>query len=235
MPEEDNGDGTRQQQQAGDGGGTTPASNNTNTCLGKAGLGFDDGDCDKCMNADGCCQKTIACFVNDEDCTALQTCMVSCKGGVGGGGGGDGGATTPKTYFVQTVYPSVQATCAGCHGAGGPGPQFFGADANATYTLFKGRGFDKPNSIFLLKGAHEGPALTAAQKQVVNNWVALESGGGGGGGGGGGDGGAHDGGADGGQTKAECQDSCKKQYPKAVQAWTDYNVCVTQTCGTQCK
>src|SRR5690349_4856651 len=110
----------------GDSGTSSPSSSNANTCLGKAGLGFDNATCDKCMNGGGCCEKTIACFVNNEACTSLQACMAACKGGVGGGtgkdGGTDGGATTAKTYFVQTVYPSVQATCAGCHAAGGAGP-----------------------------------------------------------------------------------------------------------------
>src|SRR6185295_12525945 len=69
---------------------TAPASKPTdNTCLGKAGLAFDDVDCNQCMSDDAaCCTKTIACFKDDKDCSALHTCMLACEPKVGGGGGG---------------------------------------------------------------------------------------------------------------------------------------------------
>ena len=37
--------------------------------------------------------------------------------------------------------------------------------------MFKIQGFDKAGSGLLLKGAHEGPALTSAQLAAINNWV----------------------------------------------------------------
>lgn len=82
----------------------TPAATDAGdtTCLGRAGLGFDDPECQVCMNADACCQKTIACFADNAECAALQTCMTACgksdldaggagTGDGGGGGNGDGG------------------------------------------------------------------------------------------------------------------------------------------------
>ena len=76
-------------------GGTTPGKttpkSTDNTCLGQAGLTFDNAACTTCMNSDDCCHKTIACFTNNPDCTALQDCMAKCPK-PNAGGGGDGGA-----------------------------------------------------------------------------------------------------------------------------------------------
>src|SRR5258708_4917184 len=67
---------------AGGGTSTTPGktkpSSKDNTCLGTAGLTFDNAACTTCMNADDCCHKTIACFTNNPDCASLQTCMAAC-------------------------------------------------------------------------------------------------------------------------------------------------------------
>ena len=234
--------------------GSTPTSTGTksNTCLGKVGLDFEKAACNTCMSADGCCQATIACFKGNPDCAALQTCMAACGGTAGAGtGAGDGGTgTTTNTVamgiFTTDVYPTLSATCAGCHGQVGPGPQFFGTTAALTYPMFKIQGFDKAGSGLLLKGAHEGPALTSAQVTSINKWVAAEAtppaGGGAGTGGGNGMGGgmgagAGDGGGAGNGTgggKVACQAACEAKYPAAVTKWTAYNTCVTGTCGSSC-
>jgi hypothetical protein len=249
--------------------GSTPTSTGTrsNTCLGKVGLDFEKAACNTCMSADGCCQATIGCFKDNADCASLQTCMSACGAGAGTGTGtgtgpttdaGTGGTTNTAAMnlFTTSVYPTLSGTCAGCHGQTGPGPQFFGATAALTYPMFKIQGFDKANSGLVLKGAHEGPALTTAQRTAINNWVAAEAtppaGGGGGGGagngtgggngmGGGGGGGAGDGGGGGAGTgtgtgggKTACQAACEAKYPAAVTKWTAYNTCVTGTCGSSC-
>jgi hypothetical protein len=83
-----------------------------------------------------------------------------------------------NTVFVSDAYPAVSAACASCHLAGTSGaPIFFGADAAATYPLFKQRNYHLPNSIFVTKGAHLGPALTTDQRAAVDRWVAAEGGG----------------------------------------------------------
>lgn len=238
----------------GNGNGTpttapTRVTATSNTCLGKVGLDFEKPTCNTCMSADGCCQATITCFKDNADCSGLQDCMAACGGGgtgTGGGtGGGDGGGTTSAamTLFATEVYPAVSGTCAGCHAQTGPGPQFFGTTAELTYPMFKIAGFDKANSGFVNKGAHEGPALTATQKTTLTKWVTAEAAGGGtgtgtgGGTGMGGGTGTADGGGAGtgtGGGKAACQTACKAKFPAAVDKWSAYNTCVSSTCGSSC-
>jgi len=212
----------------------------SNTCLGKVGLDFEKAACNECMSADGCCQATISCFKDNPDCSALQDCMAACGGSGTGPGTGDGGTGTTTTsvakgVFVNEVHPAVVGACGGCHGQAGPGPQFFGTTADLSYPIFKGMGFDKANSSFVLKGAHEGPALTAAQKTTITKWVNAEAAGGGGGGGGTGDGGGGGGGGGTGTSGAvACQNVCKTKFPAAVVKWTAYNTCVSTTCGASC-
>jgi cytochrome c5 len=84
-----------------------------------------------------------------------------------------GGAV--NTVFKSKVYSAVQATCESCHLAGvGGAPIFFGDDDAATYALFKQKGYHLPNNAFLNKPVHNGPALTAEQKTLVNEWIAAE-------------------------------------------------------------
>lgn len=215
-------------------GGTKPLNG---TCIGKAGFTFDDGKtCDTCMSEqDGCCQKLIACFKDDPQCAALQTCVDKCSGTGGGSGGGDGGTTTSgpgKTVFVSELYPSINPTCGSCHlqGTGGA-PIFFGATADATYTLFRSNGFQQGGEL-VSKGPHAGPPLTTAQVALVQKWQTAEAGGGGGTGTGGG---AGTGGGDGGLTGKACKDACKVQYAAALPKWDAYQTCITTTCKTQCQ
>ena len=94
----------------------------------------------------------------------------------------EGGTTTtltPQQAFAA-VYASVNGTCGSCHlmGTGGA-PVFFGADEAATYTKFKAAGYDKAGCRFYVKPAHTGPALTTAQKTLMDAWIAAEAAGGG--------------------------------------------------------
>lgn len=87
--------------------------------------------------------------------------------------------TTVPITFKAEIFPSLQPTCGSCHGAGGTGkPTFFGADATATYPLFKEHAYDKATSVLLTKGAHAGPALTDSQKSSLQKWISEEGGGG---------------------------------------------------------
>lgn len=100
----------------------------------------------------------------------------------------EGGASSggdPQTIFTAEVYPppaNVKGTCEGCHVQGGvpQGPVFFGANAQETYTLLKGKGYHLPNSKFITYGQHTGPALTATQKPLVEKWHNAEAASGGG-------------------------------------------------------
>jgi len=89
-----------------------------------------------------------------------------------------------KEAFVTQVHASVQPTCApGCHVAGGSAGAinvFFGADAPASYDLFKAKAFDRAGCRFYVKGAHSGPALTDPQKAILDAWYAKEAAGAGG-------------------------------------------------------
>ncbi len=99
----------------------------------------------------------------------------------------EGGTTTTLTpqQAFHAVYMSVSGSCGTCHLMGTSGaPIFFGADEGTTYTKFKAAGYDKAGSRFYIKPSHTGPALTAAQKTLMDAWIAAEAAGGGGGGGG---------------------------------------------------
>jgi hypothetical protein len=94
----------------------------------------------------------------------------------------EGGTTTtltPQQAFAA-VYKSVSGTCGTCHLTGMSGaPIFFGADEAGTYTKFKAAGYDKAGSRFYIKPGHAGPTLTAAQKKLMDAWIAAEVAGGG--------------------------------------------------------
>ncbi len=83
-----------------------------------------------------------------------------------------------NAVFVSDAYPAVSVACGSCHVAGTSGaPIFFGANATATYPLFKARNYHLPNSLLVTKGAHTGPALTTEQRVAIDKWVAAEAGG----------------------------------------------------------
>jgi hypothetical protein len=82
-----------------------------------------------------------------------------------------------NNVFVSDAFPAVNTACGSCHLAGTSGaPIFFGADAAATYPLFKARNYHLSNSLFVTKGAHLGPELTTEQRAAIDKWVAAESG-----------------------------------------------------------
>ncbi len=93
----------------------------------------------------------------------------------------EGGTTTTLTpqQAFHAVYNSVSATCGTCHLMGTSGATiFFGADEASTYTKFKTAGYDKPppaNQFYTKPAGHPGPALDAAQKKLMDTWIAAEA------------------------------------------------------------
>ncbi|MBX3209018.1 MAG: hypothetical protein KF764_28555 [Labilithrix sp.] len=95
------------------------------------------------------------------------------------------GSTTPANpVFASDAFPAVNPACGTCHLSGANGaPIFFGpsgaaaATADATYPLFKAKGYHQVDSLFVTKGLHAGPALTPEQRAAVDKWVAAEGGG----------------------------------------------------------
>lgn len=188
-----------------------------NSCLGKAGLAFDDAECSQCMSDDAsCCQATITCFKDDADCAALHSCMTACESG---NSGAPGATTSATTVFTGEVYPAVQRTCGSCHLTGtGGAPIFFGADATSSYSQFKAKGYHLANSRLVTKGVHNGPALTADQRAAIDKWVAAEA--------------APQAGADAGS--GSCKDTCKANHAASVEKWTAFNNCTVNTCKSSC-
>jgi len=98
----------------------------------------------------------------------------------------DAGGTpgTPKT--APAAFADLYATFAGtadgakctpCHAAGGTGVKLFVAtDATTSRTFFLANGYQDITlpSTFATKGAHSGPALTAAQKTLTKTWADAE-------------------------------------------------------------
>lgn len=218
--------------------------------LEKAGFTFErsgggGGSCDQCIDAT-CCADVVGCFKDNADCAALNACIDKCKGGGGapaadGGAPADAGAGTgtgtgnaaARTYFTGTLYPSVQPTCGSCHGIGGSGPQFFGTTADTSYQIFKNNQFHTGNG-FTGKGAHQGPALTANQQQLVQQWKTLEAQGGGGGGTGGGGNGTGGGGGTGGGNGGACEQACYAAHPESAEVQKRFYQCRTVTCAAEC-
>lgn len=214
-----------------DGGRGTPGpSEGTDEgCLGRAGLGFDDAECNRCMSDKAeCCQATVACFKEDQGCATLHACMQACEAA----------GIPPFQIFMTEVYPSVAPTCASCHATGSGGAAiFFGTDAHTTYPLFKARSYHLADSELVTKGLHDGPALTKEQRAIVDKWVAAEApladm-----------DAGADDGGSDAGMADSganddagagNCKDECKAKHPSSVARWQAYNTCAAVTCKAEC-
>jgi hypothetical protein len=130
--------------------------------------------------------------------TTLNINTNSGSGGDGSGGsGGDGSTGTgdpvgvggssstgmmgsaAKAYFIATVYPELQQTCAGCHATGQNGaPLWMGMNANATYNAMDMHGgliVAPDNSLILLHGAHTGPALSGQEQTDVTTWLTMEA------------------------------------------------------------
>ncbi len=94
-----------------------------------------------------------------------------------GPGNGSQGA---KQLFIDTVYPSLQGTCASCHATGAKSAPLYlsPAGADASYGVIEvhpGIIAIPDNSILLLHGPHTGPALLPAQKDLVTTWLTAEA------------------------------------------------------------
>ena len=101
------------------------------------------------------------------------------------GGGGQGGAgglntddLTPQEFYVQVVHPELDASCGGCHAFTAPCvPTFMADTAEASYQALKqhtGLVTASPNSNLIYHGAHNGPALTLPQEELVQEWLDRE-------------------------------------------------------------
>jgi hypothetical protein len=111
--------------------------------------------------------------------------------------GGSGTSATPapsgtpaptgsagEQLFLSTVEPAVKAQCGTgtCHIEAGSFGKFFGATAQESYGLFKGRNFHTaPN--FRDKGqpgapAHQGGTLSDDNRAKFSQWMTAEQGGG---------------------------------------------------------
>lgn len=79
-------------------------------------------------------------------------------------------------YFIDNVYQPLNQTCGSCHASGANGaPMFLQTNAATAYQTMDGRGMIVTQSSLLTKGQHLGPALTAAEVTVVNQWLSLEA------------------------------------------------------------
>jgi cytochrome c553 len=86
-------------------------------------------------------------------------------------------AIDPVLIFNTQVAPILTTTCAGCHNKmGGIGPGFLEPDPDILTTMLAYPGLIGPTpdtSRVYVKGAHEGPALSAVDKPIIGNWITL--------------------------------------------------------------
>ena len=85
------------------------------------------------------------------------------------------GGEDPATTFMTKIVPLVSSdtplgkacNSAGCHSPGGQPPDF------SSFTTFLAKYRQKPgiSATVVLKGAHNGPALTVASKQAFIDWI----------------------------------------------------------------
>lgn len=96
------------------------------------------------------------------------------NGMVGADAGGDAEA---RAAFESDVQPLLDGFCAACHTAM-PGIEFLKPEPDVRSTMLGWPGLvslPSPSASKLLtKGAHEGPAWTAEQAEVILDWVKLE-------------------------------------------------------------
>jgi len=97
--------------------------------------------------------------------------------------------SAPEQYFINSVYPQItmdqgpsDPSCSSCHATGTLGAPTFLAGANAEAVYMTITTWTMPvlitipnNSMLVLHGAHEGPALNAAQTTVVTQWLTMEA------------------------------------------------------------
>lgn len=214
--------------EGGEDDGDSPA--NSKTCLGKAKLQVKNAECTACMNeSEGCCEATVACFKDDDDCAALHACMLGC--------GGVEQPSTPtdpnpptgnaKAIFTSTVFPKLSEPnrCAQCHVNGQSGATIFmGNGADTTYEMFRAEGFHLANSELLSKGQHAGPPLDADERNAINAWIAAETAAG-----------STGAGTSTGMSPGACRDKCQADHQGSVAKWRKYNTCAWSTCEEACR
>jgi hypothetical protein len=99
----------------------------------------------------------------------------------------DSGGTTGKSAreLFTPLRASAKNSCSPCHDPNGTktGITFFvGNDENDAYMIWKAKNYQDITAprTFYTRGAHTGPALTADQKTLCEQWAAAEKAGGGG-------------------------------------------------------
>jgi hypothetical protein len=77
-----------------------------------------------------------------------------------------------QQQFDEQVQPLLEGACAACHGPAQAVPNAIRIDYDAiVHTPALSGGDDPASSQLLTKGAHEGPAWTAEQSQVILDWL----------------------------------------------------------------
>ena len=111
---------------------------------------------------------------------ATVLAATGCMGEITNGADGDGTLTpqqlAAKNDFDQQVVPILNGFCTSCH-ASMQGVDFMtGPDMRTKILTWPNLiNLDTPTqSLFLNKGAHEGPALTTDQQAVILQWIELE-------------------------------------------------------------
>lgn len=126
-------------------------------------------------------------------CPPEQEACLICGDGAGPGAGGDPAAGAPcgdtgRAFFEENVRAILDdgatgEACARCHSGeytdAYGAPDFLGASAGSAYDALVGDvrfvGAVPEDSLLLTKGAHTGPAFTASQEAVVEQWLAIEA------------------------------------------------------------
>jgi hypothetical protein len=117
---------------------------------------------------------------------ATAALLLGCTGLISGDPAGGGGTLTPEqqvalNLFKTDAYPVFSANCATCHSGLYPDEAFLQATSIETIRT-KLLGFDPQvvnldapeSSRILVKGAHEGPALTATDTSALLGWIQAE-------------------------------------------------------------
>lgn len=122
----------------------------------------------------------------DNDTGTGGDIITSGTGGAGSGSGSGGFGGSPVIedahyYYVNTLHPTVAQVCTACHNPDNQvgAPAFMDYDAELSYVMTKdynGGALIKPpaESLLMTKGAHEGPALSDTQKEIVGKWLTME-------------------------------------------------------------
>jgi hypothetical protein len=92
---------------------------------------------------------------------------------------GEGPETDAAAFFAARVEPLLRTRCVGCHAADRTGPAFLVPEPDLRTSLLSWPALvdlDSPDdSRVVTKGEHSGPAWTAREAAVVEQWIALEA------------------------------------------------------------